>query len=259
MLDIVKKLWYLIRKIFCFVLFGTLYIPFAFIITPIVLILSKNDENPDKNIRLMVSWAFRSIQRLGTILRIIEVTIVNKEILDCNRELIVCTNHPTFIDVVVLMGMIPYSDCIIRADLGKSPFLGHIASKLYTLNSMSPEETISKCTNSLNSGLHLIQFLEGTRTDFNKELNFKRSAAHIALNSGHKMLPVYISVNDTSGYGKGDFFFDIPESGKIKIRLEFLEIIDPKEYTNIQISRGARQLTDRLKADIIRAKELNDE
>lgn len=255
----IKNVFYLFKKSILFFIFGFSSITFAIFVCPILLYITKNKPQPDRVIRASVSLFFRSLLKISSVINIVKVNVNNKELLDNAEDMIICGNHPTFLDVVILMSLIPKADCIVRADLWENIFFKRMVSRLYIPSDQDAESTILDCVDSLNKNRHLVLFPEGTRTKNNTIGRVKRSAAHISLRSGHSILPISIKVSETGGYGKGDSFFDIPKKHCMYYDVTILEPINPNKYSDISIPLGARQLTEELKTVIVRYGEKSNE
>lgn len=246
----IRDIKYISFKVLCFIIFGLSSIPFTFILCPLVILFSPSGNIANNRIRRLVSRAFQAIVSVSCFLGIISVKINNREALKSSTSMLICANHPSFMDVIILIGLIENADCIVKASLFRNIFIKHVISKLYIPNSLHPEETFSACRDSLESGANLIIFPEGTRTVNSEQVKFSRSAAHIALNSDFYILPVHIAVDDPAGFGKGQSFFSIPKNGTSNYVITPKEPISVTPYQKLSKSIGARQLTDDLKAVI---------
>lgn len=247
---IIRRILYIPMKLLCFIAFGLSSIPFTLILCPLILLFSQSGSIAKRRIRSLVSGAFRALISASSFLGIISVEIKKIEALKTGSSMLVCANHPSFLDVIILIGLIDNADCVVKASLFKNYFIKHVISMLYIPNSLNPEETLSACRDSLERGANLIIFPEGTRTYNPEKIKFSRSAAHIALFSNSNILPVNISVDDPAGFGKGQSFFSIPKSGKSNYVITPKEPISVTSYQKLFKSMGARQLTDDLKTAI---------
>lgn len=123
---------------------------------------------------------------------------------------IVVANHPSLLDVVILMSLIPRAQCIVKHQLWQHRFLGPLMRQAgYISNALEPEAMIAACAASLASGESLIIFPEGTRTQPGQPLVFQRGFAHLATETGAPVLPVTISC-DPPTLIKGEPWWRIP-------------------------------------------------
>lgn len=140
---------------------------------------------------------------------IFNLSIENKsQLLKPNQFFI--ANHPTLIDVVILLSVIKRSDCVVKAALAKNPFTkGPLLTAGYIVNN-KPEHLVEDCAKSLKSGHNLLIFPEGTRTkELSSPLKFKRGAALIALAAKHPVTPITIECRPRM-LAKGQKWYKIP-------------------------------------------------
>ena len=118
------------------------------------------------------------LQALGTI----RIEIDGAEKLARLNGCLVIANHPTILDVVVLMALIPRTQCIVKHELWHSRFLGGLVRVCgYIPNDLPSEALLEACRSSLALGDNLIIFPEGTRTRPGELPRFQRGFANIAL------------------------------------------------------------------------------
>lgn len=96
---------------------------------------------------------------------------------------LVIANHPSLLDVVFLIAMIPNADCVVRAGLRRSPLTAlPVRVAGFILN--DHPAMLERARRSLAEGATLIIFPEGSRSPPGALRPFQRGAAHIALASG---------------------------------------------------------------------------
>ena len=117
------------------------------------------------------------------------------ERLQNDKGVIVIANHPTLIDVVVMMAFLPEVDCVVKEGLNRNFFLRGIVRAAGYITNSDPQTLVEGCSNSLKTGRNLIIFPEGTRTVSGKALKFQRGVSHVALHAGSKLRPVYLQCN----------------------------------------------------------------
>jgi 1-acyl-sn-glycerol-3-phosphate acyltransferase len=107
---------------------------------------------------------------------------------------IVVANHPSLLDVVLLMSFIPNAQCIIKHQLWNHRFLGPLMrSAGYIRNDLSPEDMVAVCKASLRRRNCLIIFREGTRSVPGETLRLRRGFANLATLAGAPVQPVTIT------------------------------------------------------------------
>jgi 1-acyl-sn-glycerol-3-phosphate acyltransferase len=142
---------------------------------------------------------------------------------------LIIANHPTLLDVVLLMTLLPNAQCVVKRQLWRSPFLGPLVRIAgYIANDEPPESLIEKCRASLAAKRNLIVFPEGTRSVPGMPLRFHRGFAHIATLTEAELRLVVISCRPAALL-KGQRWFDTPASTP-RFRLELGEIIEMRRF-----------------------------
>lgn len=181
---------------------------------------------------------------LMSALGLIAVKIENLAALKAKGKIIVA-NHPSLIDVVILISYIPNADCIVKSSLGNNFFMrGVIKAAGYIPNSTNLEELLSACSSSLKKGNNLIIFPEGTRSVPGKQTRISRGAAHIAVHSGCDILPIRINCYPP-GLLKNQKWYKVADE-KMKYVLKVKPVLGMKEYARIERSLAVRRLTAEL-------------
>ncbi|RPJ03693.1 MAG: 1-acyl-sn-glycerol-3-phosphate acyltransferase [Spirochaetaceae bacterium] len=246
----VIHIWLKAFAFFCFGL-GSLVIALHFL--PLLRFFIHPAERFRRIIRNIIRTAFRTFVMLMKVLRLITVKVENYNILQEVEGMLICANHPSLIDVVILISLVPNADCIIKSKLWNNPIVRGIVRILYIPNSLDVEETINACRRTLEEGNNLIIFPEGTRTA-EGQTRFQRSAAQIALRTGYNILPIRIIADSPIGLRKGDSLFCAPESGIVNYNLEVHKPLYTGHYIHEPVSIASRSLTNDLKLAIIPVK-----
>ena len=155
---------------------------------------------------------------------------------------LVLANHPTLIDVIFLISLIPNANCVVKGKLVKNPFTrGPIKTAGYIINN-DAEDIINAAGEAFAKGQALIVFPEGTRTTPSKQVEFKRGAANIAIRTGTEITPVMIDCSPLSLTKNSPWYRIPPKSMHFQIRVR--ENFEINQYIeDIPPSLGARLLT----------------
>ncbi|MBL6751623.1 MAG: 1-acyl-sn-glycerol-3-phosphate acyltransferase [Nevskia sp.] len=106
---------------------------------------------------------------------------------------LIVANHPSLIDVVLLIALIPEVDCIVKRGLWRNPFLRWpVAWADYIPNQGSAQDLVQDAAANLRRGRSLIVFPEGTRSVPGQPLAMHRGAARIAIAADAPIVPVSI-------------------------------------------------------------------
>ncbi len=144
---------------------------------------------------------------------------------------LIIANHPTLIDIVLLISRISATNCIVKEKLWHNPFTrGPVINAGYISNG-DPELMISQSVDRLKSGASMIIFPEGSRSVQGKDYKFQRSAARVALQANARVTPVSINCYPNT-LTKAEKWYQIPKQafhlsmqvGDDMVLDEFLEI-----------------------------------
>lgn len=158
----------------------------------------------------VIHLLFRFYVRMLCVLRIIDLAVEGGEKLSAGGGRLIIANHPTLLDVVLLMTLVPRAQCIVKAELWGSRYLGGVMrSAGYIRNDLPAEHLLAECRVALNQGRNLIIFPEGTRSMPGAPLRFRRGFANIATHLGAELQLVAITCTPPTLL-KGDKWWMIP-------------------------------------------------
>ena len=165
-------------------------------------------ERKQKRVRQVIHWAcgryVELLHRLGLITYDYHCT---ERFLKAPR--LIVANHPSLIDVLILLSLVPDASCIIKAEMMRSRIIAGIASLAgYIPN--DDASLVARAMAVLDSGRSLIVFPEGTRTVPGKKMSLRRGAANIAVRARCVITPVLIRF-DPVALLKEQRWYDIPD------------------------------------------------
>jgi 1-acyl-sn-glycerol-3-phosphate acyltransferase len=198
--------------------------------------------------RLLVSLTFRFFVGIMTVLGIVELDPGDRSLYRKLRGKVIAANHPSLLDVVMLISLVPNADCIVRSDLSRTIVSG-VIGQLYIPNSLGFERLLADCTASINEGNCIIIFPEGTRTPRTGQGAFKKGAARIALAARCGIVPVRIGGTDKYGLGKKDPWTAFNPREKYIYRLRMGGELSPDAYGNTPA--GVKALTAAIRQAVI--------
>lgn len=241
--------WRLLATGWCFfhLFFGGMLL--ALFVVPLLSVWPGSREKKHSRARRMVYWCFREFVWQMRFLGVLSLDKGDVSgLLNANGH-IVLANHPTLIDVVLLMSIIPESNCIVKSALWNSPFLGGVVrSTGYISNSNEAELLLDDCDQALKRKETLIIFPEGTRTDDPKRLKLQRGAAHVVLHTQSIVRPVLIHCEPPT-LKKGEPWYKIP-AVKPHFILRVQPLMDVSEHIENELmpSQASRRATDYLRS-----------
>lgn len=176
--DTFSRAWRVFATGFCFALFGIGGVALGVVVFPLVALLSPDRQRRIRRCRLLVHYAFRLFVGLMKRLGVLTYSVEGLSSLEGEGVLVVA-NHPTLIDIVFLISLIPNATCIVRAGLFRNIFTRGPVSWAGYIPNNSGEELLETCATELQRGSSLVVFPEGTRSVAGESLRFRRGAAYI--------------------------------------------------------------------------------
>lgn len=137
---------------------------------------------------------------------------------------IIISNHPSLLDVVLLLANIARINCVVKASLSKNIFLfGAIKASGYILNTAN-EELLQKSIDALKSGESLLIFPEGTRTK--DKISFHKAASYIAIHGAKSLSAIFIKMHPKSLQKDSKWYNTPAQTLHYEISLENQIILD---------------------------------
>lgn len=222
--------WRVAATGFSFASFGAGGLGIATVVAPLVNLTSRNSETRQQRAQQVIRYSFKGFTEMMVKLGIMTYSIEGLEKLENSRQELVIANHPTLIDVVVMIGLMQQANCVVKQSLWSNPFTrGAVRSAGYILNAGS-QQFIEDCVERLKeeNAASLLIFPEGTRTEKGECLNeFQRGAANIAIRANVPIRPVLISCTPST-LTKNEKWYHVP-SQPFHIEVKVLDAIEVKD------------------------------
>ena len=232
-------------KIFAMTVFGVGAVILAVFVFPFIRLFTLRRKDFGVVARAYVSHTFRVF--LG-FLNLLHVSIRKVENEDDYRNIhskIIIANHPSLLDFVYIMSLVPNSTCIVRGGLTKTPLRG-VIKQAYITNTTTFEDMCFECKKLTDMGCNVIIFPEGTRTPRHGKNNYKKGAARIALYCGCDVQPIFIGGSDKYGLGKHDPLWSYNHVEPYLYDFKKLPVISIDEYKDLSEPIAAKRLTDKM-------------
>ena len=232
-------------KIFAMTVFGVGAVLLAVFVFPFLRLFTLRRKDFGVVARAYVSHTFRVF--LG-FLNLLHVSIRKVENEDDYRNIhskIIIANHPSLLDFVYIMSLVPNSTCIVRGGLTRTPLRG-VIKQAYITNTTTFEDMCLECKKLTDMGCNVIIFPEGTRTPRHGKNNYKKGAARIALYCGCDVQPIFIGGSDKYGLGKHDPLWSYNHVEPYLYDFKKLPVISIDEYKDLSEPIAAKRLTDKM-------------
>ena len=216
---LINRIWRIVATGFCFAVFGIGGIVMA-LAAPVLLLIPVTQYR-EKLARVIIHYWFRAYVKLMKILGVLIVDVRGAQKLQ-RQNLLILANHPSLIDVVILISLVKNYVCIVKKALWANPFTWAPVYLAGFIRNTGGLKLIDAAIHSIHAGNNLILFPEGTRTCTDQPIFFKRGAANIILRGNIKQVtPVVISCSEPT-LTKGNTWYQIPRQS-LHFQLEVLD------------------------------------
>lgn len=183
--------WRVLGTGLSFLAFGAGGLLLRLCVFPLLRVWVRDRERQRVLVRRWIQASFAVHVELMRWLGLLTYEIHGRERLQ-RRGLLILANHPTLIDVVFLVSLIPDADCVIKWAVACNPFMrGPVRAAGYIANNEGAG-LVEDCIAAVRAGGNLVIFPEGTRSEPGAPLRLQRGAANIAVRGGFDVTPVRI-------------------------------------------------------------------
>jgi len=164
------------------------------------------------------------------------------------KGVLILSNHPSYLDVVVLIALLPKAVCVVKEAIYHSLFFGCIVRAAGYIPIGACGEVLAAGREALRAGKTLIIFPEGTRSRPGLPYKFRRGAAYLAQGSGARILPLVLDCCPPL-LAKGHRWYHVPiETCRFRVRAGGTPSFDPSPAASSTPHVAARQLIEALES-----------
>ena len=180
--------------VICFVIFGIGTIVIGNIIFPLIKLLfpQKYRLNTYSNV-IQASW--KVFVKFLIFINIIDVDVKDIERLKNIKNSIIVSTHPSFIDGVVLISLIPKTTCLVAERLSTNPITKQIVNTMFIISGNSLDKIVKNSTKMLENNFNVLIFPSGIRHKKNEYPKIRKGAALIAINSKKNIVPINLTTD----------------------------------------------------------------
>ena len=231
-----------------FVVFGLCGMLFSLLVFPLAWIWPHRASRQAAVTRV-IYWFFRALVAVLQHIGVMSLDVSGARVLRAGGPAVVVANHPTYLDVMVLLSLTPHACCVVKNAHWRNPcFWGIVRSAEYVSNA-DPAELVEAGARQLAAGYTMIIFPEGTRSPAPNRLHaFSRGFAHMALKVGAPIVPVLMDC-DPPAFTKQMRWYDVPARA-FRIRVNVLEPLGVGQFAPLDTppALAARSVTSAVEA-----------
>jgi 1-acyl-sn-glycerol-3-phosphate acyltransferase len=144
--------------------------------------------------RAGIRVAFRAFLRALLVLGVVKLELDREGLARlAGTGAVIVANHPTLLDVLVLLAYVEQAGCVVKQSLWRNPFIAIPLTAADYIPSKNPQQLLRDCDVALRRGEPLVIFPEATRSVPGEPLRLHRGAATIALESDTELKVVHFS------------------------------------------------------------------
>ncbi len=182
---------------------------------PLVALMSGDPEKSRRRFQTIVQYGFICFHKYLRLTGLHDFDHRKTKITVPSGPYVMITNHPTLIDVTVIMSMCNGVACVIRNDIFNGPMIGRLLRLCGHMDGgdgspMSGGAVIQQALDRLKEGHPVLIFPEGTRSPRHGLWPFHRGVFEIARRAGVPIVPLFITC-DPPTLMKGLPWHEVPD------------------------------------------------
>jgi 1-acyl-sn-glycerol-3-phosphate acyltransferase len=216
----------------------------ALTVFPLIALATRDRCLRQKRIQAVLHRSLRLYCRAIHALRVADIDMTGTEQLKSLRGAMLIANHPSLLDVVMIMAAVPNVQCIVKGGLWRNPFFRlTVEGAGYIRNDQDSETLLRTCIETLKAGNNLIVFPEGTRTVRGQPIALHRGFANIAIHAEADLQLIRINCEPPILH-KGNPWWKVP-STRSKFKMEVGDRLDIHNFLGYRYrSLSARKLVE---------------
>lgn len=240
-----------VAQVALFTVFGLYGALMSALVVPVYSVVVRDRARRAHDIRRVMYYMMRTYVGSMRAFRLIDLEVSGLDRMPLPGSLLVA-NHPSLIDALILLGTVKDAIVVAKRSLQVNPFTwGGIRGADYVVNA-DPQALIEECCGRIAAGETLVLFPECTRTADDGVIRLRRGAAHIAVRSRCRVIPVTIEFSEPL-LNKNSRWWLAPKV-RPSVRVVGHAAIDSAQFLpdGRSVSLAARALTEHLRELYVR-------
>jgi 1-acyl-sn-glycerol-3-phosphate acyltransferase len=234
-IGVILRAWHFAASAIAFALFGLGGVLLPIFVFPVLRLLPGSREQWQLRCQLAVHRGFRIYLAIIEAIGVVRMQVEGAEELRQPGQLVV-VNHPTLLDAVFLISLMPQADCVAKQATWSNPFMWGVVTATGYLSNDLGIELVEACAERLRAGRSVLLFPEGTRSPKGGLGSFQRGALHAALRAGKPLRTVVLSCSPPA-LMRGRRWWQMPTE-RLAIGVDARATLDPSAWVEPGMSRG---------------------
>jgi 1-acyl-sn-glycerol-3-phosphate acyltransferase len=189
-----RKAWRVAGTAVSFTYFGLGGLSLSLFWIPLLCLIARSSSARRRRVaQFCIHHSFRFFVRMMRFLGVIDYRIENAAALANDDGCLIVANHPTLLDYVFLISLMPDCDCIVKEALWDNFFMRGVIRHAGYIPNRNAGQLLDECRQRLADGNRILIFPEGTRTQPGQPIRLQRGAANIAVRCCADIRVVHIS------------------------------------------------------------------
>ena len=241
--------WRLFATGFSFTIFGIGGLSLGFLIFPVIHLMPGNRDIANRRSQYLVHLSFRLFIWVMRELRVLTYEVEGRDRLRQSDAKLIISNHPSLIDIVFIVSVLPHAICAVKKAAWSNPFMAGVMWATGYVPNDEPMQFIDDCVQNVRDGRRLVIFPEGTRSVPGQPMKLRRGAASIILKSEQSFIPIHIT-SDPTTLTKSEKWYQIP-SKRVHFKIVVGDSVDPQPLivygaSLVQMNRKINELLKNL-------------
>ncbi len=236
--------WRIIAAGLSYVMFGVgAFLPALYIFS--LALVPMNEATKQRKVRNVIQRLCRVYVNIMQVLGLMNYEVEGARPQGLSGHMVI-SNHTMLIDALFALAYVENLCCVVKSQLCTNPFT-RLPVKLAGYLANDDPDIVEKASQKLGSGENILIFPEGTRNQYDLQLDFKRGASNIAVISQAPILPIVLCCMPRA-LGKGESWWQLPDV-KSRIVMRFKPILHLQDCIDISQPRTKqyRRLTEWLR------------
>lgn len=211
-----------------FSVFGIGCLLVGFLVIPIINFLIKNNSKRLNIYSCIVHNSWKIFVGFLKFIGVLKLNIENLEKIKNIKNSIIVSTHPSYIDVLIIISLIPKTTCFVAPRLTENTFFKKIVESMFLISGKPLDELENDTKRMIDEGFNILIFPSGTRHRQNEYPKIRKGASLVALNAKRDIYPINM-YTDFDFLQIGQPFYDAGEK-TVTYNIKCNKKIDINEY-----------------------------